>query len=154
MMTDASEHPDRSRSTDRRDADDRRESPEGDEREFAEESDALWQLVLGPAVWALHFLACYAAAAVWCAKAPGTDLQPLRLGIAVGTALALALIAWAGWRAWRAWDYLDDRDDTHGGADNESRHEFLGHAGFLLCGVSFIGVLFTALPAVLLETCR
>ncbi len=27
-------------------------APEGDEREFSEESDTLWQLVLGPSVWA------------------------------------------------------------------------------------------------------
>ena len=147
MMTEAGTRPDEAEHAG---------EPEEERREFAEESDTLLQLVLGPTVWALHFVACYAAAAIWCAKAPGQGhtLDPLRLGIAAGTALALGLIAWAGWRAWRAWDFLDDRDYTHEGAATEDRHEFLGHAAFLLCGVSFIGVLFTALPALLLESCR
>ena len=125
-------------------------------REFAEEADTLWQLTLGPLVWAIHFAASYAASAVICAKAPdpAQPLDALRIGIGVGTVAALAVIAWLAWKAWRAWDFLDDRDYTHGGHATEDRHEFIGHAAFLLCGTSFIGVIYTALPALLITTCR
>ena len=128
-----------------------------EERAFAEESDTLWQLTLGPLVWAVHFAACYAAAAVTCAKAAegvGHSLDALRVGIGVGTAVALGLIAWLGWRAWRSWGFLEDYEHTHEGYATEDRHEFIAHAAFLLCGVSFIGVVYTALPALLIATCR
>ncbi|SHJ19595.1 hypothetical protein [Wenxinia saemankumensis] len=125
-------------------------------REFAEEQSSLWRIAFAPTVWAVHFVACYATAAVACAKFPEAELAHVgvwRVAISAGTLVALALIAWIGWRAWRHWDYLDDHDYSHGRDDNESRHEFLGHAGFLLAVVSFIGVLATWLPAFLIEGC-
>ena len=39
-------------------------------QEFADEQPSLWRITLGPTIWAIHFLASYAAAAVWCAKGP------------------------------------------------------------------------------------
>ena len=36
----------------------------------------------------------------------------------------------------------------------EDRHQFLGHAGFLLALVSFIGVVYDTLPLIILGTCR
>jgi len=52
------------------------------------------------------------------------------------------------------WDYLDDRDYEHDLARKEDRHEFLGHASFLLSIISFIGVIYVAMPVLFLETCR
>ena len=127
-----------------------------EEREFAEESDSLWLITLGPLVWAVHFVIAYASAAVWCAKIVGTNdsLLPWRVGIAGLTVIALGLIGWLGWRAWKQWDVLTDHDYTHPGPSTEDRHEFLGHAAFLLCGAAFIGVIYAALPAIFIATCR
>ena len=121
-------------------------------KEFAENADSLWRITLGPLIWALHFVACYAATAVWCAKAGG-DLGPLRIGIAALTVLSLAGILWVAWRSWKQWDYLDDHDYAHDRDTTEDRHEFLGHAAFLLCIVSIIGTVYTALPALFVATC-
>ena len=122
-------------------------------KEFAENADSLWRITLGPLIWALHFVACYAATAVWCAKAGGAGLDPLRWGIAALTLVSLAGILWVAWRSWRQWDYLDDYDYAHDTASTEDRHEFLGHAAFLLCVVSFIGTVYTALPALFAASC-
>lgn len=127
-----------------------------DKREFAEEADTLWEITLGPTVWALHFLASYIGAAITCEKLAGEpSLLTFRLAAAVGTAGALALIGFLGWRAWQAWDPLSgDIDDSLAGFADEDRHAFLGQAALLLCGVSFIGVVYTTLPVLVLASCR
>lgn len=128
--------------------------------EFSEERASLVRITLAPVLWALHFVVSYAAAAIVCAKwAAGADgILGLRIAIAVATVLVLAGIAWLGWRAWRQWDarigrsgreVLEDLVEEH-----EERHEFLGHAALLLAIISFIGVVYTALPVALIETCR
>lgn len=126
-----------------------------DAKTFSEEQSSLWMIALGPTIWAVHFIVCYSATAVVCAKlhglaADGWLLQGL---IAGATAVALAGIAWVGWRSWRQWDFLDDGDHVHHQAVTEHRHEFLGHASFLLACLSFVGVLYVALPAVFVRGC-
>ena len=123
-------------------------------REFAEEQSSLWLIALGPLVWAAHFALSYASVAVFCARMDQGSLLPWRLGSAALTALALALIAGIGWRAWKQWDLLSDYEWSQPDATGEHRHEFLGHAALLLCGASFIGVLYGGLPALFIETCR
>ena len=129
-------------------------------REFSEESESLVRITLAPALWAVHFALSYASTAIYCAKwGEGADsILGFRIGIAVATVLVLAAIAWLGWRAWRQWDanvgrsareVLEDLVEEH-----EDRHEFLGHAAFLLAIISFVGVVYTALPVALIETCR
>lgn len=126
------------------------------DRPYAERRDTLWIITLGPTVWALHFGFCYAFAAIVCARrdapldAPAGDL---RTGIAFATVVALLAVVVLGWRAWRRWDYLDDFDYVHDLDTSEHRHEFLGHASFLLTVVSFVGIAFTALSAWFIETC-
>ncbi len=122
---------------------------------FSEEQSSLWLIALGPTIWALHFIVCYAATAVVCAKleSAAQDGGLLRVVIGGATALALAAIAWIGWRSWRQWDFLDDWDYVHHKPVTEHRHEFLGHASFLLACLSFVGVLYVALPAVFVEGC-
>lgn len=126
---------------------------EHEAREFAEEESSLWLIILGPSIWAAHFLLSYGSAAVVCAKLPDGAFLGWRVGAGVLTAVALAAIVAVGWKAWRQWDLLDDFDWSHGQPTGEHRHEFLGHAAVLLCGASFIGVVYGGIPAVLIETC-
>jgi hypothetical protein len=130
--------------------------PATDGQEFQEEQASLVRITFGPLVWAVHFVLSYAATAVFCAKleAPQEAIQALRWGIAGGTLLALGVIAWLGRASWRQWrkgneDVWEDPAGT-----NEDRHQFLGHAALLLAVISFIGVIYTALPALFSATCR
>ncbi|EHM02737.1 hypothetical protein HMPREF9946_00811 [Acetobacteraceae bacterium AT-5844] len=125
----------------------------------------LWTLLMPPAVWALHFLFCYVAAAVTCAKfasvnlnRPGTgqilaSLEPLRLTIAVATIIALILIGISARQAWRHWGFGIE-DPPHDQPTDEDRQRFLGYATLLLSGLSFVSVIFIALPAFLIQDCR
>lgn len=130
-----------------------RPAPDEERREFREERESLWRIILAPVAWAMHFVICYAAAAVVCAKAPGL-VDSLRLGIGALTLLALGLIGWLGRRAWRQWDVLNTGDYRNPLGEAEDRHQFLGHAAVLLALISAIGVTYVALPAIFLETCR
>ena len=121
-------------------------------REFRAESMSLWRITFSPVIWALHFAACYGATAVICAK--GVSVDALRLGIGIGTIAALAGILWFGWRSWRQWDIIRDRDWENDTGTSEDRHQFLGHAAFLLAIISFIGVVYVSLPPLLIGTCQ
>ena len=70
------------------------------------------------------------------------------------TALALVLIAWLGGRSWHQWRHSNEDVWEDSDGSNEDRHQFLGHAAFLLSIISFIGVIYTALPAILSASCR
>lgn len=78
---------------------------------------------------------------------------PFRAQVSL-TALALGGIALAAWRSWKQWDFLDDYDYSHDLAREEDRHEFLGHAAFLLSIVSFVGVIYVAMPVWLAGSCQ
>ena len=123
---------------------------------FAEESASLWRITFSPALWAVHFVASYGATAVFCAKF-GRDAEsilPFRQGVGAATLLVLAAIGWLGWRSWRQWSYLETGDYENALANEEDRTQFLGHAAFLLSIVSFVGVIYTGLPVLFVETCR
>ncbi len=121
-------------------------------REFHAEATSVWRITFGPLLWAVHFVVSYSATAVVCAK--GGDVGVLRLGIGIGTFLALAGIAWLGWRAWQQWDTLRNRGWENDTGTSQDRHQFLGHAAFLLAAISFIGVVYVALPPLLIESCQ
>ena len=125
-------------------------------REFGEESESLVRITAGPVLWAGHFVLSYAAAAIWCAKAAGPmgSILWFRIGVGALTLAVLASIAWLGWRAWRQWDYLHDDYRANDVSRAEDRHQFLGHAAFLLSLISFIGVVYVAMPVIFIETCR
>lgn len=123
--------------------------------EFREERDSLWRLALPPTIWALHFVASYGAAALVCARLGG-DAQAvvaLRGGIVALALVALVAIGALGRRAWRQWDMMRDREWENDQAHGEDRHQFLGHAAFLLAVISAIGVIYVTLPALLVEGC-
>lgn len=120
-----------------------------------EKRETLWLLTLSPSVWALHFLLSYATAAIWCARVVerGGSLGGARWAIAGYTVLALAAIAVTGWRGW-----LRHRHGTaavpHDFDSPADRHRFLGFATLLLSGLSAVAVLYVALAAVFIGSCR
>lgn len=129
------------------------------EREVRRETGTgtdLWRVIVAPSVWAVHFLACYVWAAVHCEKAGRTaTLDPARTGILVLTALALLFIAVNTIRLWRTWARSlteDDLDFEHN--TPEERHRFLHHAALMLSVLSAVAVVYVAIPALLVETCR
>lgn len=65
-------------------------------REFREEADSLWRITLGPLIWAAHFVLCYAATAVVCAKFGGAEGAALRTGTGLLTVFALVGIICMG----------------------------------------------------------
>ena len=120
--------------------------------EFAEESASLIKITLGPVIWAAHFVVCYGLVAVTCAK--GWELAPVRDGLLVFSAVALAAVCWTGWGSWRQWRPDETGDFVNHGGRAEDRHHFLGHAAFLLAIIAALGVIFVTLPLVMLEGCR
>ncbi len=123
-----------------------------DESEFAEEQASLFRITFGPLIWAIHFAACYGLVAVTCAK--GWDIGAVRLGLVGFSGVALCGIGWVGWSAWRQWNVAQTGDFVNRGGRAEERHEFLGHAAFLLSVISVIGVVFVSLPLVLIGGCQ
>lgn len=119
-----------------------------------ERRESLWWLTAGPLLWALHFLACYLTAAIWCAKAGRlAELGWVRGAVAAYTVVALAGIGWTflhGLRRHRHGAATVPHDfDTPG-----DRHRFLGFATLLLSGLSAVAVIYVALVAVFFGTCR
>ncbi|MEX0954040.1 MAG: hypothetical protein WDZ83_02375 [Rhizobiaceae bacterium] len=118
------------------------------------EVESLWTLFTASVVWALHFLACYVGAAIYCEKPGllGYDFVNLRIAIAAVTALSLAMIALSAILAWRQWGF-GAGDPPHDDPTRQDRLLFQGYATLLLSGLSFVGVVFTALPALFITEC-
>ena len=130
--------------------------PAEEHKEIAEAASSLWTITFAPTIWAVHFVLCYAATSLICVKfstqTEGVTL--LKWGVGVLTAVALVGIGAVARSAWKQWDFLEDYDYVHDLAREEDRHEFLGHAAFLLSIVSFIGVVYVALPVYLSGSCQ
>jgi hypothetical protein len=123
-------------------------------RIIPKEVESLWTLFTAPIVWAVHFLVCYIAAAIYCAKPFLFDVgfDALRAGIAAATLLALALILLSAWLAWRQWGF-GTHDPPHDDPTARDRKRFQGFATLLLSGLSFVAVLYVALPALFITEC-
>lgn len=123
--------------------------------ELHESNQSLWRVIAAPAIWAVHFMAYYLTAAVWCAKYAGADraLGGVRVAIAVYTALALAGIGVVGYLGYRRHQY-GEATTPHDFDTPEDRHRFLGYATLLLSALSAVAVLFAALAAVFIGTCH
>lgn len=118
---------------------------------FGRDLANIWTLIAPPTVWAFHFLFCYVASAIVCAKAP-EHLDALRLSIAAATVAALGLIVAAGLQARRHWGFGEDLPPHDAPTDTDRQH-FLGFATLLLCGLSAVSVVFGALPALFVTEC-
>jgi hypothetical protein len=120
-----------------------------------ESEDSLWFLPAAPLVWAGHFLLCYGTAAVWCAKLVGPEgsLLPVRMAMTLYTVLGLAAVVWLGLRGYQR-HRASGSTLPHDADTPQQRRAFLGFASLLLAGLSAIAIVFQALPAIWLESCR
>jgi hypothetical protein len=123
--------------------------------EVTEDRQSLWLLTASPSIWAVHFLVSYTVGALWCGKlaGPGAGLGSVH---AVIIGLALAALAGVGYTGWLGW-----RKHRHGGTDPpydrdtpEDRHRFLGFATVLLSALSAVSIVYVAVAAVLIRSCR
>jgi len=114
--------------------------------------DSLWTLFTAPVVWALHFLASYVVAAFWCARRAEAGFHAVQAGIAGITLLALALIVLSAGLAWRQWAF-GRNDPPHDDPTARDRILFQGFATLLLSGLSFVAVLYVALPLLFIGGC-
>jgi hypothetical protein len=114
----------------------------------------LWALILPPAIWALHFLLCYVYVAIRCAKrGPLEPLDDVRIVIMAATAAALLVVAASAWVAWAQMGVEGD-PPPHDASTLEDRHRFLAVAKLLLAGLSFVAIVYTAIPAFIFSDCR
>jgi hypothetical protein len=120
----------------------------------AESRQRVW-IVPGPlVVWAAHFMLCYITAALWCGMVVdrlGT-LGLARVLIAIYTVAALAAIGGIAWLGRQAYQ-VGDEGPPHDADSPEDRHRFLGFATLLIAGLSTVGVIYSAMAAVFVETC-
>ena len=122
-------------------------------RLLPKEIEGLWTLFTAPVIWAGHFVACYASAAVFCARVGGDGFGTLRLAIVAITVLALAGIFLAGILAWRQWGF-GTGDPPHDDPTRSDRLFFQGFATLLLAGLSFVAVAYQTLPVAFITDCR
>lgn len=117
--------------------------------------ESLWTLFTAPVVWALHFVASYGAFSVYCAKAGGASFSfdTMRLVLAAVTAVALAMIVLSAWLAWRQWGF-GIKEPPHDKPTDHSRTLFQGFATLLLSGLSFVAVIYVALPLLFVAGCQ
>jgi hypothetical protein len=116
----------------------------------------LWRVIAAPIVWAFHFLFCYVTVAIYCEKTGrAASLGDMRIAVAAATVVALAAIGWSSHTLWRVRGRsLTDNDFEFEHNTPEERHRFLSHVALMLCVLSAVAVLFVALPAFTLSTCR
>jgi hypothetical protein len=115
----------------------------------------LWFLIGSPTIWAIHFLVCYVLAAIHCQKAGMgfADLAPIRLWIFGLTGIALLFVFVSGLRAWQHWGFGVNRP-PHDADTPADRRRFLGYAALLISALSFVAIVFTALPMFFILDCR
>lgn len=123
------------------------------QRLAAREVSHLWHLIGSPTVWAAHFLFCYVGVSVGCAKAGSAVMPIMRVAIVGATILALLLVAFFGTVAWLQ-ARLDGEAPPHDGATVGDRTRLVGTAKLLLAGLSFIAILYVAMPALVFTDCR
>jgi hypothetical protein len=118
--------------------------------------ESLWAMIIAPTIWAVHFLACYILAAIFCAKAaaPSADLTPVRWWIAGLTVVALAAIAACAIQAFRRGHFMERKAAPHDADSIHDRRRFLAYATLMLSGLSFVATVFVALPAIFFASCR
>lgn len=123
--------------------------------ELPEKQDSLWMIAASPTIWAAHFLASYITAAVWCAKVAGDGgaLGGARVAIGAYTVLALVPVALIGVRAFHR-QRVGGPAPEHDLDSSLDRHRFLAFATLLLSGLSAVAILYAALAAVFVESCR
>lgn len=127
----------------------------------ARRGENLFSLIVGPMVWAVHFLVVYVIIAIACAKGAfyaqvyGIGVVPLI--VIVVTVIAVGLIVHGIVVAMRRWrGSLGERRvmPPHDQSNKDSRRRFMAYAGLLLCGLALIATLWVALPVLFMHSCR
>jgi hypothetical protein len=116
----------------------------------------LWRVLVAPIIWAVHFLFCYVYGAVYCAKF-GRDapLLDVRIAVALATAVALVGLGLATRHLWGVRGSSITNNDYEFEHDTpEERHRFLSHVALMLCVLSAVAVIYVAIPAAYLTSCR
>ena len=114
---------------------------------------SLWTLIIPPTIWTVHFLFCYLWAAIRCAKMPDRAFAGFPLLVAAVTAAALLAILVAGTIAWSQ-ERAPGDPPPHDASTDEDRDRFIAKSTLLLASLSFVAVVYTALPIVFIGACR
>jgi hypothetical protein len=102
----------------------------------------------GPTVWAVHFFLMYGAEVVICTGPAATS----RAGQALPVAIALTVVAMVGLLCILVRRFALDRQ-AHQAADDTHGSLFWRDASTALAALAMLGVLWVALPAILLPAC-
>lgn len=113
----------------------------------------LWHLIGSPTVWAAHFLFCYVGVSVGCAKVGSAAIPVMRVAIGGATIIALLLVAFFGTVAWFQ-ARLDGEAPPYDDDSVGDRMRLVGTAKLLLAGLSFVAILYVAMPALVFTDCR
>ena len=115
---------------------------------------ALWKLTISPALWGAHFLLCYIAAAIWCAKnGRAADLGVIRNFIYVVTMLSLVAVFYQIVKSYR--EHKEGESELpHDGDSPDARDSFLGYSNLLISALSALAILFVAFNAVVFRSCQ
>lgn len=118
--------------------------------EAASDSGSLFAIVLGPTIWAVHFLVVYVGAAIACEQFPAFVAHiPTAVAVVTGVAIiAIVAVTVPSMREFAGEREASTDDDTQGG-----RKRFLAHAAMLLSALSVVAVIYGALPGFLSELC-
>lgn len=121
-----------------------------------EKDESIWLLIVSPTIWAVHFMACYLTAAIWCAKSSDVDapLGIVRVSIGMYTLVAVMIIGAMAWAGYRRHVSRPAARGPHHRDTAEDRHSFLGFATLLLSGLSLVATIFVALVAVFVGSCN
>jgi hypothetical protein len=123
--------------------------------EVPEREDSLWWVAAAPGVWAAHFTLSYATAAVWCAKqGSAAPLSGARVAIAVFTLIGLAAVGVVALRGLRNYHRSRESEPRTDVDTSLARHQFLGFTLLSLAGLSAVAIVFQALAAVFIGSCR
>jgi hypothetical protein len=120
-----------------------------------ESEDSLWWVAAAPGVWAAHFMLSYATAAVWCAKQGSqAPLSLARAAIAVFTVVGVTALGFVAWRGLRNYHRSRDAEPRTDVDTSLARHQFLGFTLLSLAGLSAVAIVYQALAAVFIGSCR
>lgn len=120
-----------------------------------ERRESLWGLIVSPIIWAVHFMATYLTASIWCAKFANSNrsFDEVRMTIGIFTVVAMVGILVNGWIGYRHHKF-GDQPTPHDNDTPEDRHRFLGFATLLLAGLSAVATLFVAAVTIFVRSCN
>ncbi len=118
--------------------------------------DSLIGMVASPLVWVAHFLVCYIVVALACAFGFGTEAGggwgTVGIVLVMVSAGAVLIIAGLTFLAYRRWRQSGGSEPPHD--HRQERHQFMSVAGLLLSVLSGIGIVYTAIPLLILPLCQ